>query len=314
MNRLQLFSLCRGCALVLFVLLSIAATSAGAETADLVNSRDNPSDCLKCHGEGPGDAILKTPHAQSADKRTPFAAHACESCHGPSPEHMRKTKGSTSRPLPTVVFGAGSTTPVEKQNEVCLGCHEGGLRITWTGSQHEAADTSCASCHVAHAVKDPVLVRNSQPKSCYGCHTEQRAQSHRRSRHPIREGKVVCSDCHNPHGSFGPGLLREASVNDTCYTCHAEKRGPFLWEHAPVRDDCSICHTSHGSNLPRLLTARTPWLCQECHQENYHPSSLYSGTGLPSVNPEASMLGKDCMNCHPKIHGSNHPSGPRFTR
>jgi hypothetical protein len=26
------------------------------------------------------------------------------------------------------------------------------------------------------------------------------------------------------------------------------------------------------------------------------------------------LLGRNCMNCHPKIHGSNHPSGARLTR
>lgn len=299
-----------GLTLVVLLTLFLASIFSSAALAESAPANDSSSRCMTCHNNNHINAILKTPHAQSADKRTPFATHACESCHGASEEHMRSGPGSS----PTISFRAGSSTPVEKQNEVCLGCHQGGLRINWTGSQHEAADTSCASCHVAHSVEDPALIRKSEPETCYGCHTEQRADDHRRSRHPVREGKVICSDCHNPHGSFGPGLLRETSVNDTCYTCHAEKRGPFLWEHAPVRDDCSSCHTPHGSNLAPLLKARTPWLCQECHQENYHPSALYSGRGMPPFDSEASMLGKDCMNCHPKIHGSNHPSGPRFTR
>ena len=42
--------------------------------------------------------------------------------------------------------------------------------------------------------------------------------------------------------------LKAASVNEQCYTCHTEKRGPFLWEHAPVRESCLNCHTPHGSN------------------------------------------------------------------
>lgn len=301
-----------GLTLVGLLALFLASVFSSAALAESSHADDGPSSCLTCHSDSHISAILKTPHAQTADKRTPFATHACESCHGASQEHMRTGDGVRSRP--TISFRAGSSTPVEKQNEVCLGCHQGGLRINWTGSQHEAADTSCASCHVAHSVEDPILIRQSEPETCYGCHTDQRADDYRRSRHPVREGKVICSDCHNSHGSFGPGLLRETSVNDTCYTCHAEKRGPFLWEHAPVRDDCSSCHTPHGSNLAPLLKARTPWLCQECHQENYHPSALYSGSGVPPFGSEASMLGKDCMNCHPKIHGSNHPSGPRFTR
>lgn len=294
--------------------VSSSLSMSPAQAAEPVYAKDGASDCLECHDEGQAAAVLHTPHAQSGDARTPFAQNDCESCHGASPEHMRKVEGQEIPPLPTVVFGAGSPNPVNEQNDVCLSCHEGGMRINWTGSQHDTADTACASCHGAHNVKDPVLVRQSQPEVCYDCHAEQRADSHRRSRHPIKEGKVICGDCHNPHGSIGPKLLKQTSTNETCYECHTEKRGPFLWEHAPVRDDCANCHTPHGSNLPRLLKARTPYLCQECHQENYHPSSLYSGTGLASASPNARVLGKDCLNCHAKIHGSNHPSGTRFTR
>lgn len=302
--------------LVGLIVLIFASGYAGAEETDPGYAKRGEKACFKCHNddESPVAKFLKTPHAQRADGRTPFAAHDCESCHGASPEHMKKVEESEVRPLPAVVFGANSATPVDQQNEVCLGCHEGGVRMNWTGSQHQAADTSCASCHDVHAARDSILVKKTQPEVCYTCHVEQRADSHRRSTHPIKEGKVTCSDCHNPHGSAGPKLLKEISVNDTCYGCHAEKRGPFLWEHAPVRDDCSSCHTPHGSNLTRLLKARTPYLCQECHQENYHPGTLYSGTGLAGASPNARVLGKDCMNCHPKVHGSNHPSGTRLTR
>lgn len=269
--------------------------------------------CMECHDKPPVTLILSTPHAQAGDSRTPFAAQECEACHGASPEHMRKVSGQTTPPPPKVVFGKGSATPVAEQNAVCMGCHEGGIRMHWAGSQHNSADLSCASCHSVHTTHDPVLTKATQSETCYGCHAEQRAQERRRSRHPIREGKVACSDCHNPHGSFGPKLLQEASVNDTCYGCHAEKRGPFLWEHAPVRDDCTICHTPHGSNQQRLLNVRTPYLCQQCHQETFHPSTLYSGANLPPGSGER-LLAKGCLNCHTQIHGSNHPSGARLTR
>ncbi len=143
---------------------------------------------------------------------------------------------------------------------------------------------------------------------------DKRAQMFRRSRHPIREGKVVCADCHNPHGSPGPSQLAKNTVNETCYQCHAEKRGPFLWEHQPVREECTLCHDPHGSTQPRMLKVRQPWLCQQCHQEAFHPSTLYSGDDIPPVGAAQQLLMKSCTNCHSKVHGSNHPSGPRFTR
>lgn len=123
-----------------------------------------------------------------------------------------------------------------------------------------------------------------------------------------------CSDCHNPHGSTGPSLLARSNVNETCYRCHAEKRGPFLWEHAPVREDCSNCHEPHGSNHPSLLKNRGPYLCQQCHLAAFHPSTAYTANGLLGPSPADQLLTRNCLNCHTEVHGSNHPSGPRFTR
>jgi DmsE family decaheme c-type cytochrome len=138
---------------------------------------------------------------------------------------------------------------------------------------------------------------------------------------------MACSDCHNPHGSLGPKLMVKNSVNETCYTCHADRRGPFLWEHSPVTEDCTICHTPHGSNNTPLLKARTPWLCQECHTSD-HSGPVNSGANLPTGDsttvggllpfgnqaPRSQTNGRNCLSCHPLVHGSNHPAGARFSK
>lgn len=269
--------------------------------------------CMRCHDEAPVTHILYTPHAQKADKRTPFASHACETCHGPSPEHLVKPAEGEKRAPVSMAFGKNSKNSPREQNAVCLSCHQGGEHIAWQGSQHQFADLTCTSCHDVHALKDKVRARSTQSKVCFDCHKTQRAQTLRLSSHPIHEGLVACTDCHSPHGSFGPKQLVKATVNDTCYQCHAEKRGPFLWEHAPVRDDCTNCHTPHGSSQARLLKARNPWLCQSCHAAAFHPSTAYSGTGLPPPGARQ-VIAKGCLSCHSQIHGSNHPSGVRFMR
>jgi DmsE family decaheme c-type cytochrome len=206
-------------------------------------------------------------------------------------------------------------------------CHKTGLRMHWSGSEHESRDLSCANCHTSHAARDPVLAKVTQPDVCYACHKTQRAQTHRISTHPILAGQMTCSDCHNPHGSTGPKLLVKNSVNETCYTCHAEKRGPFLWEHAPVVDDCTNCHTPHGSTNAPLLKARAPWLCQECHSGD-HGAAINSGANLPNgaattINglqplgnrsPRTQLNARACLNCHVLVHGSNHPAGAKFQR
>lgn len=296
-----------------FVLVKPAMTQEPSAAA-----REALRQCTRCHDETekyPVLSILKSKHAVMADKRTPFADQACVTCHGKSEEHMKPppVKGQRHAP-PDVTFGRKATVPANVQNAVCLGCHESGLRMHWKGSAHEFRGLSCSSCHTVHTGRDPTLMKLTQAETCIACHKEKRAEIFRPFAHPIREGKVACSECHNPHGSTGPKLLIKGTVNETCYTCHAEKRGPFLWEHVPVREDCTLCHKPHGSVHASLLTNRVPWLCQQCHMAQFHPSTAYSGTGLPGASPAQQLLAKGCLNCHSQVHGSNHPSGVRKTR
>jgi DmsE family decaheme c-type cytochrome len=130
---------------------------------------------------------------------------------------------------------------------------------------------------------------------------------------PLPEGQMSCDDCHNPHGTLTDPLLKTNTVNETCYQCHAEKRGPFLFEHPPVRESCLNCHTPHGSNQATLLVAPIPLLCQQCHADSAHPGALQTRNGLANgSNPEPQIMGRGCLTCHANIHGSNAPSGPRF--
>ena len=294
---------------------------ASSNAAPRVTAKDAVRTCTKCHDEGesaPVLSILKSKHGVMADSRTPFADQGCMSCHGSSKAHLQAPPaGSEKRAQPDIVFGKGSKTPVAKRNETCLGCHESGVRMHWKGSKHESENVACASCHVAHTQSDPILAKTTQAETCLTCHKSRRAEMLRPSTHPMHDGQMSCSGCHNPHGSTGPKLLVKDTLNETCYTCHAEKRGPFLWEHAPVREDCANCHKPHGSVNASLLKTRAPFLCQQCHLAAFHPSTAYSGTGLPGATVPSGaqqLLGKSCMSCHSQVHGSNHPSGVRKTR
>lgn len=116
-----------------------------------------------------------------------------------------------------------------------------------------------------------------------------------------------CGSCHNPHGTVSDALIAANSINESCYSCHAEKRGPFLWEHAPVNENCLNCHVPHGSIRPNMLKLPGARLCQTCHIEALHPSQN-RGPG------DRFSVGQNCGHCHSKVHGSNHPSGSVLTR
>lgn len=283
--------------------------------------------CTKCHDASevrPVLAIYQTKHGVKGDPRSP----TCQSCHGESEAHVKNLDGKATRNMPDVVFGtkrgsSGAYAPSDAkvQSEACLSCHDKDLNRThWTGGVHQTNDVTCSSCHVTHTAHDKVRDKKTQDQVCFACHKEQRAQSKKMSHHPIGEGKVVCSDCHNPHGSAGPKLLKKNTVNETCFTCHAEKRGPFLWEHQPAIEDCTNCHTPHGSNVTPLLKSRAPFLCDECH-DGPHASPTPVGRnaagiqgGLTPTIPSESYTGRACMNCHSMVHGSNHPAGALLHR
>ncbi len=203
---------------------------------------------------------------------------------------------------------------VEDNNRICLNCHERGERTYWQGSPHEERGVACTNCHtIMKSVSAQYQLKTAfQPDTCFQCHKDRRAQMFRSAHMPMREGKVVCSDCHNPHGSpylgSGAALLRTDSLNDTCYKCHAEKRGPFLFEHEPVRENCDNCHDPHGSVNEYSLKVSRPRLCFECHGIGHGYT-----TGPNGFSFGASMA-LSCQNCHIQIHGSNSPAGAAFQR
>ncbi len=276
--------------------------------------------CLKCHDEDneyPVMPLFNNKHGQFANPNSPMSGKQCESCHGPGGLHIKRPKRGEKR-APIMNFGNKSSAPAAEQNKKCLQCHQTYARIGWQGSPHEKNGLACANCHTIHVKKDYVFDKRSQVKICYRCHKKQRSEFLKPYVHPVRFGLLSCTDCHNTHDSLADNLLNTPSVNETCFQCHAEKRGPYVWEHAPAAENCALCHKAHGSNHPALLKRRPPLLCQQCHmQRNNHANVLYNDAGLPdgSVKDRGNfMLAKGCLNCHSRVHGSNHPSGVKLMR
>ncbi len=298
-----------GLGLLLPALAGAAQTDEGA-APEL--SRQGADSCLRCHDESsafPVMAIFATPHGQRGDTRSPMAGLQCEACHGPGGEHAaRRPPGEERPPMPH--FGRHASAPLAEQNQACLGCHQDRTRLHWSGSEHEAGDLSCASCHRIHAGSDPVLERGGQNAVCVDCHRREQAESLLPSAHPLRSNEMNCGDCHAAHGALQPALLKGALPNQVCADCHADKRGPFLWQHPPASEDCGLCHRPHGSAHPALLRQRPPWLCQQCHDQAGHPAVAHS----PGAAPSAMLSLRSCANCHSQVHGSNHPSGALLLR
>jgi DmsE family decaheme c-type cytochrome len=300
----------------LALLMAAPAIGQEAEQAAPAYSREGADTCLACHDDEATLEVFRTPHGMPSDDRSPFGHGQlqCEACHGPGDAHAGRVRRGQERPgIPYF----GSTSPAssaDERNGMCLDCHQAELKLGWHDAAHSMADVACTDCHSVHESFDPVLQTATQPEVCASCHLGTHNDTLKAFAHPIMEGKMDCAACHSPHGgTVGSELVRE-TVNETCDTCHAEKRGPYLWEHAPVAEDCTSCHTPHGSNHPGMLTRRGPLLCQSCHTQAGHPSVAMDTAGLPSNVPSRYLLGENCMNCHSQVHGSNHPSGSKLMR
>ena len=264
-----------------------------------------------CRREGLHDLPCKSgrtvqPHSDGQNRQDAKGKFDCENCHGPGSAHVKAGGGRGVGGIISFRPNDLSRT-AEENNAICLTCHERGDRTNWPGSTHDTRGLMCTNCHtVMKQVSRKFQLKTAfEPDTCFQCHKDRRAQMFRSSHMPLREGKMVCSNCHNPHGSFTEALLKKDSINDTCYTCHAEKRGPFLFEHLPVRENCDNCHDPHGSVNEFSLKLSRPRLCFECHQ---------AGHGQNAGINQGTTMGRSCQNCHTYVHGSNSPAGGALQR
>ena len=278
---------------------STAAKSASQAPA---NAQYMGSDvCKTCHEE-PYNSWEKSPHWKTTlDTKVGPAHQGCESCHGPGSEHVAGGGDVTK------IFTFKNAT-VKDINSRCMTCHAGGTQhMNALNSVHTENGVSCISCHSPHhAQTKEFLLTKAQPDLCYGCHLNKKAEFEMPFHHRVNEGLVQCSDCHNIHGTEGPKQVRMASSQDeVCFTCHNDKQGPFVYEHAPVKvEGCESCHTVHGGPNPHMLkVSNVNLLCLRCHTT----SSFSPAPGAPSFHNQASFF-QSCTLCHVAIHGSNFSS------
>jgi DmsE family decaheme c-type cytochrome len=288
------------------------ATAVGQET------------CLECH-----EGMTAGVHSRLAGFEYMGGTEGCEACHGGGSLHVDSDGDQ--------ILKFGELLP-EESAAICAKCHADGKLMDWTHSEHALTDVGCTDCHSVHAGGKTAL-KQQDPDLCYSCHQEQQAKANFPSHHPIKEGKMNCGDCHNPHGE----LNTSERTNDLCLDCHSRYQGPFVFGHAPVEDDCTICHDPHGSVANNMLVQNEPFLCLQCHEGHFHilrkgfdpasgkyttpgtgatpnmPGGVPAGAVVPAkvdaANPHGvegmqMSFGTKCTTCHAVVHGSDLPSQP----
>ena len=270
-----------------------------------------PQVCYQCHGDKADMQNIAGPHQIGGANC--FNCTTCHDAHGKILESSRK--------------------------DLCLQCHnQHAPTMAFNSSTHNLMGVACTDCHFPHPNANvPQMVNISyagvtrpqrmpmsvnQPGACYKCHPAVFAQFSLPSHHPVVEGKMICSDCHDGHGQMA-GNFKAEWLNLLCWKCHADKQGPFAYEHPPVTENCAYCHAPHGTVANNLLKQNATFLCMRCHRghrtgihghEGGHPpAGTTGGIGLRADvdrNPAIrEALYTDCTTCHTQIHGSDVPTG-----
>lgn len=236
----------------------------------------------------------------------------CESCHGPGSlaiaeltaakvEEDAKQGKQTACDYKTLINL--KELPAPAQSLICLKCHSGSSNFNlhyWNAGTHAINDVSCFECHNVHMGPDLTVRRSEMENMCERCHQEVKAEFALPSHHPIHEKKIFCTNCHEPHDSANEKQLKKTTIKEVCTQCHADKEGPFLFEHAENTEGCSSCHSPHGSVNNNLLRIAEPFLCIQCHlSPSFH---------LPSDTSRKGAYFTRCTDCHTQIHGTDTPS------
>ena len=279
-----------------------------AETGKYVGS----DTCASCH-EDIAKIVADSPHYRIKFQSTKnVEGGGCESCHGPGAAHVEGGGDVTK----IISFKKLNSTQASAR---CLACHESNHATrNFARSEHNSNSVGCTDCHSAHHAKEKqtLLKTSSATQLCFSCHTEMKAEFNKPFHHRVNEGLVQCSDCHNQHGGTSAKQLRNTAAGDAvCFKCHTDKKGPFVYEHAPVKTEgCSACHTPHGSANPRLLRVnQVNLLCLQCHGPIATQGSAPGANTMqasthafpaPTLHNQAAKYNA-CTMCHSAIHGSN---------
>jgi DmsE family decaheme c-type cytochrome len=261
--------------------------------------------CSTCH-EDQVKAFLHNPHARGSVVKGEVPPATCATCHEGAEEHAKEADPSkVSKP---VGFKGSENT--------CMLCHDTVTdRISRRAGMHSNTEqVNCLSCHsIHHGNPGSHLVARPQLALCGSCHTQAASTFNKPYAHRLDRGGMACSSCHEPHGRPAKSTRSLAMVNHLratqsgevpCTNCHAEKRGPFVFQHGAFSvGECTNCHETHGSTNAKMLRRAEVWqLCIECHSPT---GSGTLGSQPPSFHNLNSPRYRNCTSCHVAIHGSN---------
>src|SRR6266496_1684194 len=200
----------------------------------------------------------------------------CENCHGPGFNHVQNPDLVANQPLASIHVDTGVVTS-------CSGCHTGvhtPFVEQWKLSAHgsgpgwavAAGNASCAPCHEGRTA---MAVKFGETAN----YIEKGA---------TQPERIVCTVCHNPHGSPYEHQLRaplsEPSLDQLCVKCHSRSGTP-PWS---VATGTGTSRGAHGAQGLLVLGLNVGWIPPNFA---YDTSQIVSSHGT-AANPSL------CATCH----------------
>ena len=267
--------------------------------------------CLTCHADKKAADIKGVVH--------PPAVRDCVKCHDP---HTSDNKFQLLK----------AESGDSKDSNLCLSCHNTGVKVPKDGSRHPALDNGCDTCHVTHKtgargvrefdyhltkdapalcldchdVKDAALIKAHQGQpfgtaDCLECHDPHQSDSkHLMAKFthvPFAGGQ--CDTCHKP-AQDGKVVLTAATAKEICLGCHSDKGDQIeksKVQHPGAAGDCTDCHSPHGGNFPYFPKPNPVAVCTGCHSD-------IADLGK-KAHPHQPVFEQGCAICHDP-HGNDN--------
>ena len=174
----------------------------------------------------------------------------CQACHGDATEHLK----DPTKAKPANLFEHGHGRPSRRRSASPATRAIGNLAF-WESGKHALNDVDVRNCHSIHgkASSNPTdrTVHDDVPPE-QGGHLR-----HVPPAHPRGDLEAVASPDHRRQDQVLrlPQSARRDHAGDAeaaddqrpVHSCHADKRGPYVFNHPPVEENCATCHNPHGS-------------------------------------------------------------------
>jgi predicted CXXCH cytochrome family protein len=323
--------------------------------------------CVSCHSEVLSRTKMKTPHAPATEDcrschsphfskqpallasparelcsgchdyatlnmnkefvHTPAAAGDCTGCH--NPHGASQDKLLSGRLQIVTVNGVKTVREPDmtgKYSDLCFSCHDKlQEKFRGPGVHAPVAQGKCDACHAPHGSDFYGFLKHTPSSLCSDCHAVDTTLISKHSGYDIKAAN--CLDCHNPHMSDKPKLIRTNShppfEEKSCETCHTvgpngsvqlagnlteicsachdmvKTESGKKTQHAPFASgECTSCHSIHAADYSHLLKFDGNDMCLSCHTD-------IKDLSKQSVQHQPFAKGK-CLDCHAP-HASDNP-------